>query len=101
MQSVGDLMRYHRIGTRLERRVRALGLLEAVGLAGLEDRFPATLSTGQCQRVAIARALAIRPAVVVADEPVSALDTPNQAEIMALLRAVKTILAAPRVDNSA
>jgi peptide/nickel transport system ATP-binding protein len=86
VQAVAEPLRYHRIGSPSDRRRRAEELLEAVGLGALGARYPAELSTGQCQRVAIARALAVAPSVVVADEPVSALDTHTQAEIVALLR---------------
>ena len=87
-EAVADPMRYHRIGTRSSQRRRASELLAAVGLGGYDARYPLQLSTGQCQRVAIARALAVEPAVIVADEPVSALDTHTQAEVVALLRQV-------------
>jgi peptide/nickel transport system ATP-binding protein len=82
---VADPLDAHRIGTRAERRARADELLDRVGLAGLEHRRPGQLSTGQCQRVAIARALASRPRLLVADEPVTALDAPLRQDILDLL----------------
>lgn len=84
-QLVADPLDFHRIGDRASRRRRAGELLDRVGLAGLGGRRPNALSTGQCQRVAIARALAVRPHVLVADEPASALDVTLQAEIVGLL----------------
>jgi len=69
-----------------ERRRRALELLARVGLADKAGSLPNQLSGGQRQRVAIARALALRPPLLLADEPTGALDTQTGEEIMALFR---------------
>ena len=61
------------------------GVLERVGLAGLEDRLPSRLSGGQRQRVAVARALVSRPAMVFADEPTGALDVRAGAAVLGQL----------------
>jgi putative ABC transport system ATP-binding protein len=69
-----------------DRRMRALKLLERVGVAPHADKLPATLSGGEQQRVAIARALANEPPIVVADEPTGNLDSITARGILDLFR---------------
>jgi oligopeptide/dipeptide ABC transporter ATP-binding protein len=86
-QTVADPLRLHRAGTRAQRREQVAALLQSVGMgAEFMDRLPHELSGGQRQRVAISRALAVRPKVVVCDEPVSALDVSVQAQVINLLK---------------
>ena len=83
--------------TETQARERAMAALHDVGLDELAARLPEELSGGQAQRVAVARALAVRPRVILADEPTGQLDSAHAAQVVGLLLDAATMLGAALV----
>lgn len=87
--TIAEPLKIHGIAKGAELKARVEGLLDGVGLPHVLDRYPHEFSGGQRQRICIARAISVSPELIVADEPLSALDVSIQAQILNLLQELK------------
>jgi peptide/nickel transport system ATP-binding protein/oligopeptide transport system ATP-binding protein len=91
-KQIGEVLELHRKMSRSEARDYAIGMLQKVGIPSAElriDEYPHQMSGGMKQRVMIAMALACDPALLIADEPTTALDVTIQAQILELLKSMQ------------
>jgi len=94
-KQIGEVLELHREMSRSEARDYAIGMLQKVGIPSAEtriDEYPHQMSGGMKQRVMIAMALACDPALLIADEPTTALDVTIQAQILELLKSMQAEL---------
>lgn len=94
-EQVAEVLRAHPMQGRGRIREEVMGLLRLVGLPGqdhIEEAYPHQLSGGQQQRIVIAQAIACHPALLIADEPTTALDDATRSEILALLKGLQVKL---------
>ena len=88
-QTVSEPIKIHGLASGQKLKEKVVELLSSVGLEDVLNRYPHEFSGGQKQRICIARALAVSPEVIIADEPLSALDVSIQAQIMNLMMKIK------------